>query len=605
MHLRLLTRGQLVADGKMSQMGFYYISYECMKRIVSWVYFYENLVKYEPKILAIFNITHGKRGECSIGFLLGDTSTSDIWKDISEIDGGDWPFPSNDIVIDITDFFPYLSDGPDKFYLGILDAGSSETGILNSFTVEIYKDYFSGDMLEELVSRDKHISTVNGSRIWVEAKEVEVSFLLDSTDATFGDTIELPVEIRFGDYVEVNSIELMLSGYQEGLEFIKVGVDSTLVGELGWSYVVHEDNGRLKIQISGARFLYGNGSLINLLFYVFGEPCSFVPVNFDSISVEASSGVIVNYSNCGIYIEPLPRFGDVDMNKVIQAYDASLILKYVVGYIDLSCQSMANADVSQDGTVSALDASLILQYNVGEIDTLPYSFPQLAMGSYTVSIGNPMAVSEREIEIPLNFHGSKNVFAFEMEIVLESGDLEFKGVVQNETLGNFIMMDNVSGRSIKIAGACPGFSRDGGLSTVTLRFIVDSNSKSNDARIVIRKLRINEAPVRGNAKEFVFRSETCTGGSQGSLPCEFGLSQNYPNPFNPFTTICYQLPEGCFVELLIYDLRGNFVERLVSEYQEAGYYEVEWDATDVSSGIYLYKLSTPNYTAIRKAVVMK
>jgi photosystem II stability/assembly factor-like uncharacterized protein len=73
-------------------------------------------------------------------------------------------------------------------------------------------------------------------------------------------------------------------------------------------------------------------------------------------------------------------------------------------------------------------------------------------------------------------------------------------------------------------------------------------------------------------------------------PYRFGLDQNHPNPFNPVTVINYQLPEASKVELSIYNLLGQKVATLVSEKQQAGQYQVQWDASGFASGMYLYRL---------------
>jgi choice-of-anchor B domain-containing protein len=74
------------------------------------------------------------------------------------------------------------------------------------------------------------------------------------------------------------------------------------------------------------------------------------------------------------------------------------------------------------------------------------------------------------------------------------------------------------------------------------------------------------------------------------IPTEYKLHQNYPNPFNPTTTISYQLPKAGEVELSIYNLLGQNVASLISTRQQAGHYNIEWDASDFSSGIYYYRI---------------
>jgi hypothetical protein len=88
-------------------------------------------------------------------------------------------------------------------------------------------------------------------------------------------------------------------------------------------------------------------------------------------------------------------------------------------------------------------------------------------------------------------------------------------------------------------------------------------------------------------------------------PKEFVLYQNYPNPFNPKTVISYQLPVYGNVTLKVYDVLGNEVATLVNEEKPAGEYEVEFDASTLASGMYLYKLQAGGFSSIKKMVMMK
>jgi len=96
------------------------------------------------------------------------------------------------------------------------------------------------------------------------------------------------------------------------------------------------------------------------------------------------------------------------------------------------------------------------------------------------------------------------------------------------------------------------------------------------------------------------------------LPNSFILYQNYPNPFNSTTKLSFvigHLPTGqagsSFVTLKIYDVLGSEIATLVNEEKPGGEYEIEFDATDLTSGIYLYKLQTENYTFIKKMIYLK
>ena len=85
----------------------------------------------------------------------------------------------------------------------------------------------------------------------------------------------------------------------------------------------------------------------------------------------------------------------------------------------------------------------------------------------------------------------------------------------------------------------------------------------------------------------------------------FVLSQNYPNPFNPITKINFQFPEVSFVTLKVYDVLGNEIETLVKEEIRAGSYEIEFNASNLSSGIYFYKLRAGDFVETKKMLLLK
>jgi hypothetical protein len=86
---------------------------------------------------------------------------------------------------------------------------------------------------------------------------------------------------------------------------------------------------------------------------------------------------------------------------------------------------------------------------------------------------------------------------------------------------------------------------------------------------------------------------------------EYILHQNYPNPFNPTTVISYQVPTNSKVELKVYDVLGREVETLVNERQNAGEYSVTFDASNLSSGVYFYKLQTERFLETKQMVLIK
>jgi hypothetical protein len=89
------------------------------------------------------------------------------------------------------------------------------------------------------------------------------------------------------------------------------------------------------------------------------------------------------------------------------------------------------------------------------------------------------------------------------------------------------------------------------------------------------------------------------------FPKVFALSQNYPNPFNPSTTLSFSLPSRSFVTLNIFDLLGREVATVVSEEFPAGTYSRQWNASNISSGIYFYRLKAGSFIEIKKLVLLR
>lgn len=88
-------------------------------------------------------------------------------------------------------------------------------------------------------------------------------------------------------------------------------------------------------------------------------------------------------------------------------------------------------------------------------------------------------------------------------------------------------------------------------------------------------------------------------------PAHFALSQNYPNPFNPSTTISYALPQDGLTTLKVYDVLGREVAELVNEFKTTGRYTVSFDASRLSSGVYVYRLVSDKYSAVKKMLMLK
>jgi len=109
-----------------------------------------------------------------------------------------------------------------------------------------------------------------------------------------------------------------------------------------------------------------------------------------------------------------------------------------------------------------------------------------------------------------------------------------------------------------------------------------------------------------NSQVFVSGIGTLVSNAEGIKTIStFSINQNYPNPFNPKTTIKFQIPELSFVTIRIFDVLGNEIATLVNEEKPAGSYDIEFDASNLPSGIYFYRLRAGNFVHAKKMVLMK
>jgi len=122
----------------------------------------------------------------------------------------------------------------------------------------------------------------------------------------------------------------------------------------------------------------------------------------------------------------------------------------------------------------------------------------------------------------------------------------------------------------------------------------------------------NTTPVPNlvNPTEFFVGMYNFTAGAtgvddQGVTVNSYDLQQNYPNPFNPSTSISYSISENSKVQLRVYDVLGNEVATLVNEEKSAGSYNITFNASNLASGLYLYKLTAGNFTSTKKMMLLK
>jgi hypothetical protein len=90
-----------------------------------------------------------------------------------------------------------------------------------------------------------------------------------------------------------------------------------------------------------------------------------------------------------------------------------------------------------------------------------------------------------------------------------------------------------------------------------------------------------------------------------NMPNKYELYDAYPNPFNPTTTIKYSLPTDDFVKITIFNSMGKKIKILINQKQNAGYHTISWDAENLPSGIYMYRMESSTFSKVKKCLLVK
>lgn len=156
---------------------------------------------------------------------------------------------------------------------------------------------------------------------------------------------------------------------------------------------------------------------------------------------------------------------------------------------------------------------------------------------------------------------------------------------------------------------------DGSEQTFTIPFneFTRNNDNSKLDPSLVRKLSLmilkSSNPQMSNVnielKDIVFLKKDSEKNAQNVIPKEFSLAQNYPNPFNPSTVIEFSVAKTERVTIKVYNVLGKEMAILVDEVKEPGIYSVRFDASDLSSGVYFYKLQSDSYSSIKKMILQK
>lgn len=257
-----------------------------------------------------------------------------------------------------------------------------------------------------------------------------------------------------------------------------------------------------------------------------------------------------------------------------------------------------NSSLSSNSTIAFLDKASVGQDDLDAWKLQPMSSDFLSSFTTTkdgasLDINSlPRDLSET-VEIPLDYKLKTNSTIDELSISWELDHFP------NDW--SFTLLDHETGSLIDMNSN----------SSYQFGNVINRNEKSKqDDFIPIHRVLVNsDGKQKGiESSRFIIKispGSALSNGEESELPNRYFLSQNYPNPFNPTTVINFQLPENSRVSLRVFDMLGREVAMLVNGQVEAGYHSVNFDAGNLASGVYIYRLEAGNQIMTRKMTLIK
>ena len=473
----------------------------------------------------------------------------------------------------------------------------------------IYGHRFHGSPTYEQDTWLVNFSTdVNTAVVGVENEQAYIidGVLNNTVYPLAADTVKVSIVLEQLYVDSASALGLDIAGIIDDLTLIDIDTSGSLVNQLNWSYVINDTNDTLITGFYGAEPLTESGTLFHLEIAV--NDSAFqgnYPIEIVDFQIDENQQDFAKIPG-GIYVWHY-TLGDVSRNGELSYYDAAMILKHLVGYVNLDDLQMDLADASYNGEVSALDASVLAQYVAQlSVDIPPTDNSSLFTTSEFGGFDDAEFYPGQTLEIGVLINQCSNLLSFELEIEYDGSIMSFAQSVWESPYNDFSIEENNEDGLLRIAGSSGNGSENGSL--VKLNFTVAEDFDGEEIEVTVSKYRLNEN-VEGVNVVGVF-TKSAMGIQSDLIPGQYSLHQNYPNPFNPVTTLRYDLPEQANVNITIYDILGREVKTLINQTQDAGFKSVIWDPTNdygkpVSAGVYLYKIRAGKFVQTRKMVLLK
>lgn len=413
---------------------------------------------------------------------------------------------------------------------------------------------------------------------------------VEGAQVRHSESFQVPVTITDVTGQGVTAFDIALTYDADLIAITQASLEGTLSGPTGANMTLATNTdtpGRIAMAAAGVTPMSGAGNIVMLTVQSLSAGGT-ASIAFEQVTLNegdpAATGV------AGSIEVDATLFGDATLNGEISAQDAAEVLRHASGIITLADQAFVSGEVSGNGELTAYDAAFILQKVAGiincfNVDPSCSAGKQQVAPEVTATWGQPVS-ADASLKVPF---------------VLE----DIKGPVHALTID--IHGIDKALRADEIIFSLPEgwgsqyHEKDDGTYRIVLAGI---NALASDTLFTLHlpdqpttlqtDLQVHEAPAQ-TLPQFDYHE----------TPDSYALDANYPNPFNPITTIQYALADEGPVRLVVYDMLGREVARLVDGTQKAGTHRVQFDAQDLSSGIYIYRIEANGFSEARQMTLIK
>lgn len=413
---------------------------------------------------------------------------------------------------------------------------------------------------------------------------------VEDAQVRHNETFQVPITITDVTGLGVTAFDIALTYDASLITVTQATLDGTLSGPTGanMTLAINTDTpGRIAMAAAGVTPMSGAGSIVLLTIESLSAGGT-TSITFDQATLNEGDPATTGVS--GSIEVDATLFGDATLNGEVSAQDAAEVLRHASGIITLTDQAFVSGEVSGNGELTAYDAAFILQEVAGiincfDVDPSCSAGKQQTAPEVTAAWGRAAKV-DASMKVPFiieDIQGSVHSLTISIDGIdkpIQAEDIDF---------------------SLPAGWGSQYHKNDDGTHKIVFAGV---NALASDTLFTLN-LPDQPATLQANIQVHEAPAQTLQPFDYQETPDQYALNANYPNPFNPTTTIQYALADESQVRLVVYDMLGREVARLVDGPKKAGTHHVHFDAQDLSSGIYIYRIEANEFTETRQMTLIK